>query len=64
MDFEVTLWISQSWLGRTLVGHLYAGRLTNDGKSMLFDMTKTLAKPRNILLTLKKRNENNVTMIK
>jgi len=46
------------------VGHLYAGRLTNDGKSMLFDMTKTLAKPRNILLTLKKRNENNVTMIK
>jgi len=40
------------------------GRLTNDENSMFVDMTKTSAKPRNILLTLKKSNEKNVTTIK
>jgi len=44
--------------------HPYAGRLTNDDKTMLGDMTKTSVKPRNMLLTLKERNEKNVTMIK
>jgi len=40
------------------------GRLTNDEKSTLIDMTKISPKPRNILLTLKKYNEKNVTTIK
>ena len=51
-------------LAETLVGHPYAGRLTNDEKSMLVDMIKTSTKPRSILLTLKKRNEKNLTTIK
>jgi len=37
-------------LADTLVGHSYAGRLINDEKCMLVDMTKTSVKPRNILL--------------
>ena len=51
-------------LAETLVGHPYAGRLTNEEKSTLVEMTKTSAKPRNILITLKKHNEKNVTTIK
>jgi len=43
---------------------LYAGRLNVDEKDMVEDMTKTSVKPRNILLTMKERNEKNVTMIK
>jgi len=45
-------------LAETLVGHLYAGR------SSVEDMTKTSMKSRNILLTMKERNEKNVTTIK
>ena len=51
-------------LAKTLVGHPYAGRLSVDKKAMAEDMTKTLEKPRNILLTMKERNEKNVTTIK
>jgi len=46
------------------VGHPYAGRLSVEEKAMVEDMTKTLMKPRNILLTMKERNEKNVTTIK
>jgi len=46
------------------LSHLYAGRLNVDEKDMVEDMTKTSVKPRNILLTMKERNEKNVTMIK
>jgi len=45
------------------VSHPYTGRLTNDEKSMFVDMTKTSVKSRNILLTLKKHKEKNVTSI-
>jgi len=47
----------------TLVGHPYAGRLTDEEKTMLVDMTKSAVKPRNSLLTLKEHNENNVMTI-
>ncbi|XP_028222998.1 uncharacterized protein LOC114404075 [Glycine soja] len=48
-------------LAKTLVGHPYAGRLTDDEKNIIADMTKLNLKPRNILLTLKEHNSNNST---
>ncbi|KAJ1434374.1 MULE transposase domain [Sesbania bispinosa] len=47
-----------------LEGHAYASRLTTDELSLLNDMTKNMVKPRNILLTLKDHNKDNVTTIK
>jgi len=54
MTWQILWWVIHMWMGR----------LTNDEKSMLVDMTKTLVKLRNILLTLKEHNEKNVTTIK
>ncbi|KAH1226279.1 PKS-NRPS hybrid synthetase [Glycine max] len=51
-------------LAKTLVGHPYAWRLTNDEKNIIADMTKSNVKPRNILLTLKEHNANSYTTIK
>jgi len=51
-------------LEETMVGHPYAGRLSVEENVMVEDMPKTSMKPRNILLTMKERNEKNVTTIK
>jgi len=51
-------------LAKSLVGHPYAGRLTKDEKTIIADMTKSMVKPRNILLTLKEHNANSCTTIK
>ncbi|KAH1249807.1 putative protein FAR1-RELATED SEQUENCE 10 [Glycine max] len=51
-------------LAKTLVGHPYAGRLTDDEKNIIVDMTKMNVKPRNILLTLKEHNSSSCTTIK
>ena len=51
-------------LVKTLVGHPYAGRLTNDEKNIIADMTKSNVKPRNILLTLKEHNANSYITMK
>ncbi|KAH1232863.1 Protein FAR1-RELATED SEQUENCE 5 [Glycine max] len=51
-------------LAKSLVGHPYVGRLTKDEKKIIVDMTKSMVKPKNILLTLKEHNANNCTMIK
>ena len=51
-------------LAKSLVGHLYAGQLTKDKKIIIADMTKSMVKPRNILLTLKEHNVNSYTTIK
>jgi len=51
-------------LAKSLVGHLYVGRLTKDEKTIIADMTKSMVKPRNILLTLKELNVNSCTIIK
>ncbi|KAH1254730.1 Protein FAR1-RELATED SEQUENCE 5 [Glycine max] len=51
-------------LAKTLVGLPYAGRLTDDEKNIIVDMTKSNVKPRNILLTLKEHNANSCTTIK
>jgi len=47
-----------------LIVHLYVVRLTHNKKSMLIDMTNSSVKPINIVLTIKKHNEKNVTIIK
>ena len=51
-------------LAKSLVGHPYTGRLTKDEKIIIVDMTKSMVKPRNILLTLKEHNANSCTTIK
>ncbi|KAH1225616.1 hypothetical protein GmHk_11G032466 [Glycine max] len=51
-------------LAKFLVGHPYTGQLTKDEKNIIVDMTKSMVKPRNILLTLKEHNVNNCTTIK
>ncbi|XP_027934490.1 uncharacterized protein LOC114189955 [Vigna unguiculata] len=48
----------------TLVGHPYAGRLKSTEQSLLVDMTKSQVKPANILLTLKEKDDCNVTTLK
>jgi len=51
-------------LVKSLVGHPYARRLIKDEKTIIVDMTKSMVKPRNILLTLKEHNANSCTTIK
>ncbi|KAL2323773.1 hypothetical protein Fmac_028152 [Flemingia macrophylla] len=51
-------------LAETLVGHPYAGRLSAEEKSLVDDLTKNMVKPKDILLTLKDHNVDNVTSIK
>ena len=50
-------------LVKSLVGYPYASRLIKDEKIIIVDMTKSIVKPRNILLTLKKHNVNSYTTI-
>lgn len=40
-------------LAKTLMGHPYVGRLTVEEKATVGEMTKSMVKPRNILLILK-----------
>ncbi|KAL5172984.1 PKS-NRPS hybrid synthetase [Glycine soja] len=51
-------------LAKSLVGHPYAGRLTKEEKKIIADMTKSMVKPKNILLTLKEHNADSCTTIK
>ena len=51
-------------MAKLLVGHPYASQLTKDEKISIVDMTKSMVKPRNILLTLKEHNVNRYTTIK
>ncbi|XP_028186369.1 protein FAR1-RELATED SEQUENCE 5-like [Glycine soja] len=51
-------------MAKSLVGHPYAGRLTKDEKNVVVDMTKSMVKPRNILLMLKEHDDNNYKTIK
>jgi len=47
-----------------LDGHLLAGRLREEEKKSVVDMTQSLALPRNILMDLKEKNKERVTNIK
>lgn len=48
-------------LSNTLVDHLYASKLKLNGQFMVIDITKSIVKLANILLTSKENNEDNVT---
>lgn len=61
---DVKCGIHNHELAETLSGHSYVGRLSNEEKSLVDDMTKNMVKPRNILLTLKDRNVESLTTIK
>ncbi|KAH1127990.1 hypothetical protein GYH30_016532 [Glycine max] len=50
-------------LAKTLVGHPYAGRLTDDEKNIIVDMTKSNVKPRNIMLTSYKTNRYRLPLL-
>jgi len=62
MDDEVNVCHNHE-LAKSLVRHPYVGRLTMDEKIIIIDMTKSMVKPRNILLTLKGHNANIYTVI-
>ncbi|KAH1198544.1 hypothetical protein GmHk_18G052098 [Glycine max] len=50
-------------LAKSLVGHPYAGRLTKDEKKIIADMTKSMVKPKNILLTTCKTNRYRLPLL-
>ncbi|KAJ4715747.1 Calmodulin-binding transcription activator 2 [Melia azedarach] len=45
-------------------GRSYAGRLSKEETSLLIDMSKTMVRPKDILMTLKNRDVNNASTIK
>ncbi|XP_028070698.1 PKS-NRPS hybrid synthetase CHGG_01239-like [Camellia sinensis] len=47
-----------------LKGHSYAGRLSKDEKALLMDMSKSMVRPKEILVTLKQRDALNVSTLK
>ncbi|KAH1241704.1 Protein FAR1-RELATED SEQUENCE 5 [Glycine max] len=51
-------------LVKSVVGYSYASRLTKDEKIIVANMTKSMVKPKNILLTLKEHNVYSCTTIK
>ena len=51
-------------LAPKLSGHLLAGRLKAEEKQRVIDMTKSLTKPGNILMDLKEKNKESLTLIK
>ncbi|XP_028054207.1 uncharacterized protein LOC114258455 [Camellia sinensis] len=51
-------------LAEHLEGHSYAGRLSKDEKALLMDMSKSMVRPKEILVTLKQRDALNVSTFK
>lgn len=47
-----------------LEGHSIVGRLNEEQEALLFDMTKYMIRPRNILMAIKEKNKNNVSTLK
>ncbi|CAL5326713.1 unnamed protein product [Camellia sinensis] len=47
-----------------LEGHSYAGRLSKDEKALLMDMSTSMVRPKEILVTLKQRDALNVSTLK
>ncbi|KAH6801481.1 hypothetical protein C2S52_001945 [Perilla frutescens var. hirtella] len=45
-------------------GHSFVGRLNKEEDTLLFDMTKNMIKPRNILMAIKDKNSRNATTMK
>ena len=45
-------------------GHSYAGRLSHEETSLLVDMSKSMVRPSEILVTLKQRDDANASTMK
>ncbi|XP_052193831.1 uncharacterized protein LOC127802167 [Diospyros lotus] len=63
-ELKVVCGLHNHALAVQLEGHSYAGRLIEKEKVILKTMSENLVKPRNILMSLKADDENNVTTIK
>ncbi|XP_052175667.1 protein FAR1-RELATED SEQUENCE 5-like [Diospyros lotus] len=63
-ELKVICGVHNHPLAVQLEGHSYAGRLTEKEKGILKTMSENLVKPKNILMSLKADDENNVTTIK
>jgi len=62
IDVEVNVWESQSWNGKVISWAFIRWSLTKDEKIIIDNMTKSMVKPRNILLMLKEHNVNSYTI--
>lgn len=51
-------------IAKHLEGHSFAGRLTAEETSILVDMSKNMVRPKDILVTLKKKDPFNVSTMK
>jgi len=51
-------------LAKLLAGNPYVDRLAKEEKIIIGDITKSMVKPRNILLTLKEHNANSYRIMK
>ena len=47
-----------------LEGHSFAGRLTEGETKLMVDMSKSMVRPKDVLVSLKQRSELNVTIMK
>ena len=47
----------------TLIGHAFVGRLTEQERTLVADMTKNDVKPQKIMLTVKDHNPGNLSTI-
>ncbi|XP_052172209.1 protein FAR1-RELATED SEQUENCE 5-like [Diospyros lotus] len=63
-ELKVVCGMHNHALAVQLEGHSYAGRLTEKEKVILKTMSENLVKPKNILMSFKADDENNVTTIK
>ncbi|VVA29758.1 PREDICTED: PKS-NRPS hybrid synthetase CHGG_01239 [Prunus dulcis] len=61
---EVVCGIHNHHSAKYLEGHSYAERLSKEENNLLMDMSKSLVRPKDILYTIKRRDDKNVTIMK
>ncbi|CAL8994263.1 unnamed protein product, partial [Prunus brigantina] len=61
---EVVCGVHNHPISEYLQGHSFVGRLTEEENALLVDMSKSLVKPRDILVTIKDRDAMNVSTMK
>ncbi|BFG22361.1 hypothetical protein CerSpe_086350 [Prunus speciosa] len=61
---EVVCGVHNHPISEYLQGHSFVGRLSQEENALLVDMSKSLVKPRDILVTLKDRDAMNVSTMK
>ncbi|XP_028107346.1 uncharacterized protein LOC114306324 [Camellia sinensis] len=64
MDIDRVCGLHNHPLVEHLEGHSYVGRLSKDEKALLMDMSKSMVRPKEILVTLKQRDTLKVSTLK